>query len=206
MLKWVEVLWRILKLYNVRSARELGMALGIPVRLEEHGAVEEIPWEILELVVADKGVSWDWLLTGRDFCPIDPATKGDKNAPGTPIIGNLGAKPIVRDSAPSRPLAEERVDPPRFETRELARTLLPGASDHRGNRHDTAPGEPAPEQFKPPSVPVGSDIGRTWTPPQTADEVNEKRKEEVIRELEDLKASMERELTRVENILREKKG
>lgn len=191
MLNWLAILRRILKLYRVHSTRELGMALGIPLRIGEDGHADEpLPWPVLEMIVADRGVSWDWLLTGHHFLP---AAESGKNATKTRKKKNpdLDEDPIVKKCPlPSRPSASAK-KPPRIETRELARTLLPSGEVK------SADARPANgwEYASSPSA-----------PPEPADAVNARREEEVIRELEDVKASMQKELARVEEILRKRGG
>lgn len=100
MLNWMAIYRRILQLYNVKSQQDLGMALGVPVNFGTEGADTAIPWPILELVVAEKRVSWAWLLTGT---------------------GDHGGGDTVRRPAGGQ---ADLPPPPRIETRELERVLL----------------------------------------------------------------------------------
>lgn len=119
MLNWVAVLRRILHLYNVNTQQDLGMALGVPVHIgvESHHDTT-IPWHILELVVADKHVSWDWLMTGRHFReagkPAEEDDGRDEEPRTIPADKSVQQEPRA---APDRP--------PSLETRELVRALLP---------------------------------------------------------------------------------
>lgn len=175
-MNWVAILKRILKLYGVRSTRELGMALGVPLRIGEDGHVDEaLPWPVLELVIADKKVSWDWVLTGREAA-------GDAAGGGT--------KPTVVRRQTRTGGSQARKKPPRIETRELERTLLSGGGS--GSR----------------TVEWTEDGGAEGvvTPPETSDAANARREREVVRELEDIKASMQREMERVDELLRRQGG
>lgn len=199
MLNWVAILKRILKLYGLHSARELGMALGVPIRRGEGGqADEEIPWPILEMVVADKGVSWDWVLTGRNFRPESADTK--------PILRQGGGGGGDGDETPERrpsrqvtatPVPESApVAPPRLETRELERTLLTSESQRlRAAARAAEIQPPAPTPAPPPPPPV-----------EPAEVVNERREQDVLLELQDIRESMRRELERVEKIMREQRN
>lgn len=117
MIKWVEVLKRILSLYHVHTQAELGMAIGIPVSvgMDGHTQSEVIPWDILEKVVRDKRVSWDWLLTGEEI------SGGDKNG----AVGRTRSGAMSESAFVDAPDNEKARRPPRIETRELVRELLP---------------------------------------------------------------------------------
>lgn len=123
MIKWVEVLIRILKLYNVRTQQELGMALAMPVSVGIGDNLENdvIPWPILEKVVLEKKVSWDWLLTGAG----EPPAAGARVSSRRP--------PEMVDDETSR----EQNRPPRLETRKLERELL---TNDRGAPESSVPG------------------------------------------------------------------
>ncbi len=109
MINWIAVLRRMLQLYNVKTQQELGMALGVPLSFTLDGSPgSAIPWPILELVVSEKRVSWDWLLTGKGERDVSRA------APETAAA----ARKAATSAADSRDAA------PRFETRDLARVLL----------------------------------------------------------------------------------
>lgn len=171
MINWVAVLRRILRVYGVATQQELGMALGVPVSIHDDGGAHDmvIPWEILGMVVEDKAVSWDWLLTGREFT----GERRDDDEPGHPI--KPGPAP-----APKRAIGntESRTgQPPRLETRELARTLL---------AHDGATDQPD-------------------SPSKDADasacEDQAEARAKLARRLEDLKASVRKEIEDVERLL-----
>lgn len=125
MLHWVEVLHRILSLYKVRTQQELAMAMGVPVNFGMDGQSEEsgIPWPILAIVVKEKNVSWDWLLTGREYQGRKHAAEEERSSAATAIDASR---------TPSR-------NPPRIETRELARQLLPPRGGSRGPTLDALP-------------------------------------------------------------------
>lgn len=165
MLNWMAVLRRILRLYNVKTLRELGMAMGIPMRPEDSGPNVPTPWPVLEMVVAEKRVSWDWLLTGKE-------------SGGRPGDGDEEGKPSVPASQPSQS------PPPRLETRELARTLLAPRQDADEWGEDIEPEAPEPSAPEPPSASRGD-------------------AEAVIRELKELKTSIQKEMDRVDAILGE---
>lgn len=178
MLNWVAVVRRMMQLYRVRTLRDLGMAIGVPMRPEDNGPDMPVPWRILELVVAEQRISWDWLLTGRHFRTpggetVAKSRKGDEDLPQQTAVPSL---------PPPQP-----IKPPRIETRELARTFL----DRRTGDRYTPPGlEPPPEPESPPEPPPKPDAGAA--------------KDEVVRELEEIRTSIQKELERVETILRER--
>jgi hypothetical protein len=115
MLNWVDILRRILVLYKVRTQAELGMALGVHLNVGLEGGSDVIPWPVLEKVVADKKVSWDWLLTGKGLEGGPEGTEAAK-PPETQPEPKPAPVDNVRSRDPERPL--------RIETRELARELL----------------------------------------------------------------------------------
>ncbi len=128
MLNWVAIYRRLLRLYNVRTQQELGMALGMPFSfgLDGEGKNEAIPWPILEMVVMHKQLSWDWLLTGRFYrneAEPPPAAARGKGGPGS------GHHTDHDDPLPER-IQPQQIDEtrternPRIETRELMRRLL----------------------------------------------------------------------------------
>lgn len=197
MLNWVAVLKRILKLYGVRSTRDLGMALGVPVKLEDEGlGGQAIPWPILEIVTVDKGISWDWLLTGREFSP--GAKTEVRSADGKDEVPFM-RKPSVTAAKP------RAASMPRIETRELRRTLLDGSVKAVSSMSKIPPDE------EPAAEPVGESIPQpveempTFDILKPSDYVNREREEAVVRELEAIKASMQAELKRVEKILGERR-
>lgn len=188
MLNWVGIVRRMVKLYGVHSAQELGMALGIPFHFGEdgHGADEEIPWMVLDMVVADKGVSWDWLLTGRNFSP-------EPQPPSRQLELEKDEAPIIQRGHTRKQAAPIAVKTPHIETRQLARTLLTPGGDNTAESFSERMPEDRPKE--------------TWIiPPESAETANEKRDESVVRELEEIKASMQRELSRVDEILRKQRG
>ncbi len=137
MINWVAVLRRMLKLYNVKTQGELGMALGVPLNftLDGTGADSVIPWPILELVVSEKRIGWDWLLTGRGERDVSRAAEDEP------------------DAAAARRAAEHAADAhasvaPRFETRDLARVLL--------NPSEPSAPAPAPDPGAPSAPPPSS--------------------------------------------------
>lgn len=175
MINWVAVLRRVLQAYHVRTLQEFGMALGIPMRPEDVGPDIPLPWTVLEIVVAEKRLSWDWLLTGKHF----QAEGGDDSgkAPGD-------EKPR-KSTAPTQ--ASMRANrPPRIETREFARALL----------------DPHPNDYQPEPAPLPAVFDPAPPRPPSPDET----RDEVVRELEEIKASMQKELDRVETILRERRS
>ena len=178
MLNWVAVLRRVLQAYHVKTLQELGMSLGIPMRSEDISPDIPLPWTVLEIVVAEKRLSWDWLLTGKHF----QAAGGESSGPGP---GTGDEKP--RKSAAPTQVSARKNRPPRIETREFARTLL----DRHPN--DYQPPEPEPLTVFEPVLP----------PPPPPKEAS---RDEVVRELEEIKASMQRELEQVETILRERRS
>lgn len=163
MLKWVEILKRVLDAYSVRTQDELGMALGAPVRIGigDNAKNDVIPWPILERVVLEKGVSWDWLLTGAEHGETGGA-KGAHAAAGA-------ADPAVPQPQVPTPAADAAGPrPPVIETREFTRELLgPGPE----SRENDAP-----------------------CPPQS---------EAMVRELRDIREQMQKEIDRVDSLLRE---
>lgn len=173
MIKWVEVLRRILRLYGVATQQEMGMALGVPVSIHAEGGAHDmvIPWEILAMVVGDKRVSWDWLLTGAEF----RGERRDDDEPGHPIkpVPPSGAKQAINNTE------SRNGQPPRLETRELARTLLPQTD--------------APDR---PEAPPEEE-------PDPAREAPRESHAEMVRRLEELKASVQKEIENVERLLKE---
>lgn len=173
MLNWVAILRRILGLYNVRTQQDLGMALGVPLDADSLSG-REIPWPILERVVAEKGVTWDWLLTGRgesrDPCKLDDAAK---------------ARP---DNTTSRATPKA---PPRIETREFARVLLDGATPEQPGQYemsDSAGGENSEAMLEAELLPHD----------EPGDEAG------LLDRLKEIKDSMQKEIDRVDRILRER--
>lgn len=180
MINWVAVLRRMLQLYNVKSQQELGMALGIPLNFAIDGTGPEsaVPWPILELVVSEKRVSWDWLLEGRgerDICRRDTAAVAE-----------------TRKAAES-PAGGKVVIPPRIETRELARVLL-------------NPGEPQSTYAPPPNSPEEAPASDAPSEPSPEPSSGSSRpgKDSVVRNLESIKTRMQKEIDRVEKLLEDR--
>ena len=155
MVNWVDVLRRVMMLYNVKTQQELGMAIGIPAHIGMEGSAggRTIPWQILERVVEDRKVSWDWLLTGKEHSgEKQPEWKdgaGDeteKTGGGTPGKGTGEAE------LPLRPY-------PSQETRELERELLDSPPGENGTDPGNACGVAA-EELKSLKAEMERKIGR----------------------------------------------
>ncbi len=133
MINWVAVLRRMLKLYAVKTRGELGMALGIPLNftLDGTGGESAIPWPVLEVVVAEKHVNWDWLLTGR-------GEQGAPRADGEEDDGGAARRAAER--------AAHAASAPRFETRDLARVLLNPQPAPAGGTDDAGTAAPDPSE------------------------------------------------------------
>lgn len=195
------------------------MALGVPLKFGEEGAEKELPWLVLEMVIADKGVSWDWLLTGRNT----PAGSGAATPDGK---GDKEEEPLTKNPAP--PISKlTRAKMPRIETRELRRALLNGGTRIRPaaipDPLSTQPNE-APETNAAESYNTQPDASESIEPDmanirsqariqseilartQPSDAANRKQEDAVVHELEEIKAAMQTELRRVEKILRERQG
>ena len=188
MINWVAVLRRMLQLYNVKNQQDLGMALGVPLNFSIGGTGLDsaIPWPILELVVSEKRISWDWLLTGRgerDICRVSSDTAEVRKA----AEAQAGVQVVI---------------PPRLETRELARVLLnPSESQSTYVPLQTAAESPAPlSSSDPASVPdINGDsesYAQDFHLPSGA--------EPVVRRLESIKTRMEKEISRVEKLLEDR--
>lgn len=170
MINWIEVLRRIMNLYNVKTQQELGMALGVPVAIGMGDAPETtIPWPILELVVSEKKVSWDWLLAGVES---KPAREAGKATAGKKSGGTAVRAPETGATTANAARARIPGMRPNIETRELERRLL--AQD--SYREPESPSDAAPD-----------DAGE----------------EAVIRELEEIRETMRREMDRVTKLLEE---
>ncbi|MCC8107512.1 MAG: hypothetical protein LIQ30_00385 [Planctomycetes bacterium] len=212
MLNWVAILRRLLNLYGVKTQQELGMAIGVPfhLKLEGDGEDDTIPWPILELVVTENNLSWDWLLTGKYY------------------RGRTGARdddPKRDDAPPPRPEESPQPagdTPPRIETRELARRLLnPDASGDdaaearnqtgTGQSTDVSSGASATPNRTGDTAPPSGPQPIQMTPGTDAeleaelvgDSVEDR--DDVLRELESIRSAMQRELERVESILRDRR-
>ncbi len=162
MLNWVAIYRRLLRVYNVHTQQELGMALGIPFSfgLEGEAKNEPIPWPILEMVVMHKHLSWDWLLTGKFY-----RTESGFPAASAAITGGraTGRQTDQDDPLPSAPqpqqIDESRTErTPRIETRELMRRLL--AVEKNQDEHEAKRMMAAPEQ--PPAEAEESVRERSW--------------------------------------------
>lgn len=181
MLDWVDVLRRILHLYNVKTQQELGMALGVPVRVGLDGDAGEatVPWQIMELVVHNKRVSWDWLLTGRQF-------QADGRSEEKDDVAKRESPPAQPQNADGQENPTATSDRMRYaDTRELARDLLP-SDDHAvgaDGRLGLGPAESGAElEFVP------ADDGEAET-------------DSAVRELERLRDAMRREVERLDRLL-----
>lgn len=61
------VIERLFKLYSVRTMKELGDALGLGRGAVSNWNVRQsIPFEVLLKIQQEKGVSWDWLIDGKE--------------------------------------------------------------------------------------------------------------------------------------------
>ncbi len=146
MLNWVAIYRRLLRLYNVHTQQELGMALGIPFSfgLEGEAKNDPIPWPILEMVVMHKNLSWDWLLTGKFY-------HNANGSDGLPARA-AGRRPTEQDDPlpdPPEPrhVEETRTEQrPRIETRELMRRLLAVEKNQNGHAAHPPPPEPPPPE------------------------------------------------------------
>ncbi len=216
MLNWVAILRRLLNLYGVKTQQELGMAIGVPfhLKLEGDGEDDTIPWPILELVVSENNLSWDWLLTGK-YYRGQPGEKADDP--------KRDDAPPPRPEEPAQPAGDK---PPRIETRELARRLLnpdpsaDGAADATGQSGAAEPTQTAPaapttpttptrpaEEAEPTSRPQPVQLTPGTDAELEADLVGDsvEDRDDVLRELESIRSAMQRELERVESILRDRR-
>ena len=72
MLNWLEILSRIYELYGVKTQTSLAECLGITRslisrwRMKDENKRLTPTWETMTKIVKDKGVTWDWLLEGRE--------------------------------------------------------------------------------------------------------------------------------------------
>ncbi|MCD8140109.1 MAG: hypothetical protein LUE17_10100 [Planctomycetaceae bacterium] len=193
MLNWVAILRRILGLYHVKSQQELGMALGVPLAADGGLGEGEIPWLILARVVAEKGVSWDWLLTGREY---GGQKQDDEHKQGT--AGEKGPEaPATPDNTASRAGAKT---PPRIETREFMRVMI-DPDKNRAPDDDIAAGQREIDD----RVQSGEDSEARLESELLLDAEPED-EASLLDHLRDLKESMQREIDRVERLLREKRG
>ncbi len=191
MLNWVAILRRILGLYNVKSQQDLGMALGVPLAADGSLGEGEIPWLILARVVAEKGVSWDWLLTGREY---GGRKRDDGDAPP-----EAPQKPANPDNTTPRADAKS---PPRIETREFMRVMIDGdKSRSAAVDEDVAAGQREIDD----RVTSGEDSEARLESELLLDAEPED-EAGLLDHLRELKASMQREIDRVERLLREKGG
>lgn len=177
-MNWVEILKRIFSLYNVKTQAELGMALNLSVNIGMDGnpASAVIPWNVLERVVWEKNVSWDWLLTGKAF-----SGSGSSNA-------------NFAKASPPPPPVRSRV--PRIETRELTRELLGGENISLDQAVALSEEKPPEEAARPgDGMSEGDDEGdgKEQPPPDAA-----------MRELRNIKDFMQKEVGRVDDLLNER--
>jgi Predicted transcriptional regulators len=69
MLNWTEIVDRLFLLYDVSTQTALSDRIGVKQTLISRWTKDPSrrpSWETLEKVVQDKGVTWDWLLEGRE--------------------------------------------------------------------------------------------------------------------------------------------
>ncbi|MCC8180038.1 MAG: hypothetical protein LIP23_03890 [Planctomycetes bacterium] len=203
MIDWVDVLRRLMVVYNVHTQNELSMAMGVQVKV---GLVQDImatgiPWRILERAVEDKKVSWNWLLAGKESMPNDGAQCDAKSVPGRLGCNAKRAEPPAnaktdgdKNNQPARKatagedafdqeMQQARNAPPRIETRELERQLLdnePEQPDENVNNSQTPANSPGQ---------AGSSSNQTNQP------------DTVVRELKEIKAKMQREIEKVDELL-----
>lgn len=67
-LNWSEIVVRLFELYDVKTQTALGEKMGVKQTLISRwikDASRAPTWETIRKVVADKNVTWDWLLEGR---------------------------------------------------------------------------------------------------------------------------------------------
>lgn len=109
MIKWIDVLRRLLALYNVHTQAELSMAMAMPVEVGIEDAIQDsgISWEVLEKAVLEQCVDWNWLLTGAG---TGPELYSGKQKPDR----------LKPEAAPEQPYHFL----PSLDTRELERVLL----------------------------------------------------------------------------------
>lgn len=187
MLKWIEILKRLLELYHVRTQAELGMAMGVPVNIGigDHAENLVIPWPLLEKAVLEKKVSWDWLLAGRG--PMTPGQPAADKQDDKKAAADADAQEEKKSGPPPNNLVDDRTPRGapvlRVETRELARQLLDRNPDDalRQCRRDlaSASGE-------------GGDAGRS--------------RAEVAAQLREIKENMLQEIVKVDRLLEENGG
>lgn len=79
-LNWRRIYERIFSVFPAKTQKELGEALGVSQDLISNWKTgKAIPtWQILEKVVTDKHVTWQWLLTGKDTSLRDGGTIYDR--------------------------------------------------------------------------------------------------------------------------------
>ena len=72
MLKWQEIIFRIYELYDVKTqislAESLGVTRGLVSRwhMKDESKRRTPTWDTMAKIVEEKGVTWDWLLEGRE--------------------------------------------------------------------------------------------------------------------------------------------
>ncbi|MCD8349831.1 MAG: helix-turn-helix domain containing protein [Planctomycetaceae bacterium] len=191
MLNWVAILRRILGLYNVKSQQDLGMALGVPLAADGSLGEGEIPWLILARVVAEKGVSWDWLLTGREF-------GGQKRNEGETSSKTTGVDP--KPEHPDNTSPRSGTAPQRIETREFMRVMIDGDKSHSvTSEEDVAAGQREIDD----RVQSGED-SEARLESELLIEAEPEDEAGLLDHLRKLKESMQQEIDRVERLLREK--
>ncbi len=113
MVKWIDVLRRLLALYNVHTQAELGMAMAMPIDagIEESIQDKGMSWKILEKAVREKHVDWNWLMTGSG---VGPKYRSDDE----------DGEQDQKQEEPAATKKSSRLSVPSLDTRELERVLL----------------------------------------------------------------------------------
>lgn len=117
---WVEVYKRLLQIYNVRTQAQLSMAMGVPGVIAGRDVEQVgISWKVLAKAVAQKDLSWDWLLDGKGEAPRPQTDSGESEKRDPGEHGGAG------DGNPTGGEESRRSPPPiPMETWELKRQLL----------------------------------------------------------------------------------
>lgn len=109
-LDWIEIANRIFLLYGAKTNEELGKELDFSGELvrqwrQVDPTKRRTPtWKTLEKVVQDKGVTWEWLLTGKEMeqSPAEHIIKGASYRPNPIPVYSAAAA----DSTGGRVVAE----------------------------------------------------------------------------------------------------
>lgn len=178
MLDWVDVLRRLMMLYNVRTQAELSMAMGVEVKVGIDADIQKsgISWRILERAVKDKKVSWNWLMTGFEIM-----WDGVNPEKPTPYSTRMAAAAAAAEEARRKATRK----PTRIETRELARKLLYRKPDDNGDAQEATETETATA-----TATATTADGEACVNPAT-----------IVETLENVKAAMQKEIDRVERLL-----